>query len=196
MAHRHSLDTERLQHLAPEETPHRKDNGTDVDVRQPSADITKELHTSKWTSLATTPSTVSSLSPLTPSPPSSPQILPITMSTTPTRAAMKGPLYMPAPGSTRALTKFKGKNAELREFLEEFDGHAKAQELTDKERVHAVLKYVDRQTKHYWKTLDGYTEKDWNKMKTELFDAYPGSKKGHHYTVKGLMKLAEKNAKN
>ncbi|KAJ3905238.1 hypothetical protein F5879DRAFT_781791, partial [Lentinula edodes] len=103
---------------------------------------------------------------------------------------------MPAPGSTRAPTKFRGKNAELREFLEEFDSHAKAQELTDKERVHAVLKYVDGQTKRYWKTLDGYGEKDWNKMKTELFDAYLGSKKGHRYTVKGLMKLAEKNAKN
>ncbi|KAJ3859448.1 hypothetical protein EV359DRAFT_68148 [Lentinula novae-zelandiae] len=103
------------------------------------------------------------------------------MSTTPTRAAIKGPSYMPAPGSTRAPTKFKGKNAELREFLEEFDGHAKAQELTDEERVHAVL---------------NYGEKDWNKMKTELFNAYPGSKKRHHYTVKGLMKLAEKNAKN
>ncbi|KAJ4488980.1 hypothetical protein C8J55DRAFT_487164 [Lentinula edodes] len=31
-------------------------------------------------------------------------------------------------------------------------------------------------------------------MKTELFDAYPGAKKGHQYTVKGLLKLAESYA--
>ncbi|KAJ3884972.1 hypothetical protein GG344DRAFT_59937 [Lentinula edodes] len=101
---------------------------------------------------------------------------------------------MPAPGSTRAPDKFKGNSSQLRDFLEEFEGHAVAQELTDDEKVRSILKYVDGMTRSYWKTLDGYEERDWVKMKTELFDAYPGAKKGHRYTVKGLLKLAESYA--
>ncbi|KAJ4484317.1 hypothetical protein C8J55DRAFT_411932, partial [Lentinula edodes] len=101
---------------------------------------------------------------------------------------------MPAPGSTRAPDKFKGNSSQLRDFLEEFEGHAVTQELTDDEKVRSILKYVDGMTKSYWKTLDGYEERDWAKMKTELFDAYPGAKKGHRYTVKGLLKLAESYA--
>ncbi|KAJ3858706.1 hypothetical protein EV359DRAFT_17597, partial [Lentinula novae-zelandiae] len=101
---------------------------------------------------------------------------------------------MPAPGLTRAPDKFKGNSSQLRDFLEEFEGHAVAQELTDNEKVRSILKYVDGMTRSYWKTLDSYEERDWEKMKTELFDAYPGARKGHRYTVKGLLKLAESNA--
>ncbi|KAJ3752452.1 hypothetical protein EV360DRAFT_19768, partial [Lentinula raphanica] len=93
---------------------------------------------------------------------------------------------MPAPGSSKAPDKFKGDGSVLRDFIEEFEGCANDQELTGEEKVRAITKYVDSSTKKYWRTLEGYKLRDWEKMKVDLFDAYPGSKKGHRYNLKGL----------
>ncbi|KAJ3870995.1 hypothetical protein F5051DRAFT_488235 [Lentinula edodes] len=167
-SHRQFLNTGRRQFQFPAEVTHHKE----ADVRQPVADTPNEALTSEFTSLVTTPSSISSLLSLSPSPP---PIVPThipSMSTPPPRAATKGPAYMPAPGPTRAPDKFKGNSSQLRDFLEEFEGHAAAQELTDDEKVRSILKYVDGMTRSYWKTLDSYEEQDWEKMKTELFDAY------------------------
>ncbi|KAJ3843698.1 hypothetical protein F5878DRAFT_527272 [Lentinula raphanica] len=114
----------------------------------------------------------------------------------PPRAATKGPAYMPAPGSPKAPDKFKGDGSVLRDFIEEFETCANDQELTGEEKVRAITKYVDSSTKKYWKTLEGYEFRNWDKLKDDLYDAYPGSKKGHRYNLKGLRKLAEKNGES
>ncbi|KAJ3831822.1 hypothetical protein F5878DRAFT_549050, partial [Lentinula raphanica] len=117
------------------------------------------------------------------------------MSTPLLRPATKGPAYLPAPGSTRAPEKIRGDGTQLKYFLKEFEGHANDQELTDEERVRLVLKYVDGPTREYWMTLKGYKRDDWAQLKEELYEAYPGSKQGHHYTRRHLKKLASDHAK-
>ncbi|KAJ3816998.1 hypothetical protein F5880DRAFT_1493584, partial [Lentinula raphanica] len=112
------------------------------------------------------------------------------------RPPTKGPSFMPAPGSTRAPEKFRGDASMLKEFLEDFEADAAAQELTDEEKVRMVLKYVDSETKGFWKTMEGYESKDWEKLKKELMHAYPEAKKSHRYTKKSLKKIAEANKKH
>ncbi|KAJ3806181.1 hypothetical protein F5876DRAFT_80961 [Lentinula aff. lateritia] len=112
-----------------------------------------------------------------------------------TRATTKGPAAMPAPGSSKAPTKFTGEAQDLKDFIEEFENCADAQELTSEEKVKMVAKYVDRETKRYWKTLDAYAKKDWGALKKELLKAYPGAEKGHRFSVLGLRRLAQKQAR-
>ncbi|KAE9383404.1 hypothetical protein BT96DRAFT_951378 [Gymnopus androsaceus JB14] len=100
------------------------------------------------------------------------------MSPPATRAATKGPVAMPAPGSHKS-PRLTGEVSELKDFLEDFGDLADAQELTDEERVKWVLKYTDGTARKYWRTLEGYAKKSWAEMKKEIIAAYPGAEKGH-----------------
>jgi len=67
-------------------------------------------------------------------------------------------LGMPAPGSRRALD-FDSRNLEeLKEFLEEFEELAEKFGLTMREKAKIVVKYVDKETKQFWKRLEGYID--------------------------------------
>ncbi|KAJ3737839.1 hypothetical protein DFJ43DRAFT_978461, partial [Lentinula guzmanii] len=102
---------------------------------------------------------------------------------------------MPAPGSSKAPTKFTGEAQDLKDFIEEFEDCANVQELTDEEKVKMVIKYTDRETMRYWKTLDAYARKNWGALKKDLLEAYPGAEKGHRFSVLGLRKLAQRQAR-
>ncbi|KAJ3775274.1 hypothetical protein FB446DRAFT_638287 [Lentinula raphanica] len=81
-------------------------------------------------------------------------------------------------------------------MLKNFEADAAAQELTNREKVRMVLKYIDSQTKSFWKTLEGYYEnRDWEMIKKELLHAYLGLKKSHRYMKKSLKKIMEANVK-
>jgi len=45
---------------------------------------------------------------------------------------------------------------ELKELLEEFEELAERHGLTSKEKTKMVVKYVDKETKKFWKRLEGY----------------------------------------
>ncbi|KXN86690.1 hypothetical protein AN958_09772 [Leucoagaricus sp. SymC.cos] len=58
---------------------------------------------------------------------------------------------MPVP-STKQAPDFDSKNPEdLKEFLEEFEKLAERNGLTVKEKAKMVVKYVDKETKAFWK---------------------------------------------
>jgi len=60
---------------------------------------------------------------------------------------------------------------ELKEFLEEFEKLAKRYGLTTKEKAKMVVKYVDKETKKFWKRLEGY-ENDYAILKRKIMGAY------------------------
>jgi len=105
-----------------------------------------------------------------------------------------GVLGMPAPGSKRA-SEFDSRNPEeLKEFLEEFEELAKRYRLTTKEKTKMIVKYVDKETKKFWKRLEGY-EDDYGKLKRKIIGAYSKTLLEDKPTVAELVKLVKKSAK-
>ncbi|THU86905.1 hypothetical protein K435DRAFT_618291, partial [Dendrothele bispora CBS 962.96] len=101
---------------------------------------------------------------------------------------------MPTPGSLKAPS-FSGDTADLKEFFEDFEELVKGCELSEEEKVRGVVKYAEKEVRKFWKTLKGYEEKKWIELKQQIMDAYPGSGKGHRYTVAYLSKLVSWQSK-
>ena len=103
-------------------------------------------------------------------------------------------LGMPAPGSKQA-PEFDSRNPEeLKEFLEEFEELAKRHGLTTKKKTKMVVKYVDKETKKFWKRLEGYGD-DYGKLKKKIMEAYSKTLREDKLTVAELVKLVKKSAK-
>jgi len=80
-------------------------------------------------------------------------------------------LGMPAPVSRRAPD-FDSRNLEeLKEFLEEFKELAEKFGLITREKAKMVVKYADKETKQFWKRLEGYGN-DYVKLKRKIIGAY------------------------
>jgi len=105
-----------------------------------------------------------------------------------------GVLGMPAPGSKRA-PEFDLQNSEkLKEFLEEFEELAERHGLTTKEKTKMVVKYVDKETKKFWKRLEGYGD-DYVILKRKIMGVYSKTLLEDKPTVAELVKLVKKSAK-
>jgi len=103
-------------------------------------------------------------------------------------------LGMPAPGSKQA-PEFDSRNPEeLKEFLEEFEELAKRHGLTTKEKTKIVVKYMDKETKKFWKRLKEYRD-DYGKLKRKIMEAYSKTLLENKPTVAELVKLVKKSAK-
>ncbi|KAJ3764540.1 hypothetical protein FB446DRAFT_656326 [Lentinula raphanica] len=117
------------------------------------------------------------------------------MSTPHVRPATKGPAFFPGPGSSKAPKKFRGDGTQLADFFLDFETNAREQELTDEEKVRLILRYLDTATCDHVTTLQGYKDGDWSRLKEDMLDAYPGSRKGHQYTRSHLQRLANEHAR-
>jgi len=105
-----------------------------------------------------------------------------------------GVLGMPALGSKRA-PEFDSRNLEeLKEFLEEFEELAERHGLTTKEKTKIIVKYVDKETKKFWKRLKGYRD-NYRKLKRKIIGAYSKTLLENKPTVAKLVKLVKKLAK-
>jgi len=105
-----------------------------------------------------------------------------------------GVLGMPVPGSRRA-PEFDSQNPEeLKEFLEEFEELAERHGLTTKEKAKMVVKYVDKETKKFWKRLKGFGD-DYMILKRKIMGAYSKTLLEDKPTVVELVKLIKKSAK-
>jgi len=105
-----------------------------------------------------------------------------------------GVLGMPAPGS-RYVPEFDSQNTEeLKEFLEEFEELAERHGLTTKEKTKMVVKYVDKETKKFWKRLEGYGD-NYGKLKRKIMGAYSKTLLEDKPMVAKLVKLVKKSAK-
>jgi len=105
-----------------------------------------------------------------------------------------GVLGMPALGSKQA-PEFDSRNLEeLKEFLEEFEELAERHGLTTKEKTKIIVKYVDKETKKFWKRLKGYRD-NYRKLKRKIIGAYSKTLLENKPTVAKLVKLVKKLAK-
>ena len=59
----------------------------------------------------------------------------------------------------------------LKEFLKEFKELAEKSGLTTKEKAKIVIKYVDKETKLFWKRLEGYGS-NYTMLKRKIIGAY------------------------
>ena len=72
-----------------------------------------------------------------------------------------GPAAMPGTRSNKAPS-FSGKPEErIADFLFDYEGLATGCQLTDKEKVEAILRYVPFPVRELWKTITGYASGDW-----------------------------------
>jgi len=105
-----------------------------------------------------------------------------------------GVLGMPASESRRA-PEFDSRNLEeLKEFLEEFGELAERYRLMTKEKTKMVVKYVNKETKKFWKRLEGYGD-DYVMLKRKIMGAYSKTLLEDKLTVAKLVKLVKKSAK-
>ena len=99
-----------------------------------------------------------------------------TMSTTATGfRAMPGHTSKDAPS-------FSGRAKDLRDFFMQFEDLADSCGLTSAEKCHAVLRYVDSDTKELWASLPEFETSDYDILKTRITDEYPGADRGAQYT--------------
>lgn len=81
---------------------------------------------------------------------------------------------MPAPTSNKAPS-FEGDPSELMEFFEYFE------DLDEADKCKSIVRYADRTTKQFWKSLPGFATGAYNDLKTEILSQYPGADKGARY---------------
>ena len=82
----------------------------------------------------------------------------------------------------------------MKEFLEKFEELAERHRLTMKEKTKMVVKYVNKETKKFWKRLEGYGD-DYAILKIKIMGAYLKTLLEDKLTVAELVKLVNKSAK-
>ncbi|KAF8815580.1 hypothetical protein BYT27DRAFT_7053861, partial [Phlegmacium glaucopus] len=100
---------------------------------------------------------------------------------------------MPTPGSSRAPDFNPKYPTELKDFFQEFEEHAKACGLDEKEKARVVVRYTDGATKRFWRSLEGY-EESYEVLKERILDSYSKMQLGDKFTTNGLIKLITKSA--
>ena len=76
------------------------------------------------------------------------------------RTYTKGLAGMPPPDSSRA-PRYEEEPTELLEFFQSFEEIATACELKEEEKVKSVIRYTDKDTRNFWKSLDAYDAGKW-----------------------------------
>ena len=106
-----------------------------------------------------------------------------------------GPAAMPGTRSNKAPS-FSGKPEErIADFLFDYEGLATGCQLTDKEKVEAILRYVPFPVHELWKTITGYASGDWAAFRATLERLYPDTAAATRYTrnvLKDLVQLSSK----
>ena len=95
---------------------------------------------------------------------------------------------MPSPNSSRAPW-YEEEPTELLDFFQSFEEIATTCELKE-EKVKSVIRYTNKDTRDFWKSLDAYNKGKWDVFKKAIINLYPGASKGQKYTRKQLEKVA------
>ncbi|KAI9448727.1 hypothetical protein BJY52DRAFT_305352 [Lactarius psammicola] len=82
-----------------------------------------------------------------------------------------GPEEMPSPHSEYAPY-YSGCADTFEDFLDEFEGRAYDCELTDPQRVDAIIRYVDPSIQELCRTLSGFRPRDWSMFRQSLLDTF------------------------
>ena len=77
---------------------------------------------------------------------------------------------------------FSGCAKDLQDFFMQFEDLTDSCDLTSAEKCHAVLQYVDSNTKELWASFPEFETSDYDLLKTRIIDEYPGADWGAQYT--------------
>lgn len=99
--------------------------------------------------------------------------------------ALKGIVAMPGASSNKAPSFSGGKASDLLEFFDYFEELADGFELTDAERCKSLVRYVDKSTKRFWVSLEGYETSSYKEFKETILGHYPG------YSIRDLERLTK-----
>ncbi|KAH9971787.1 hypothetical protein BJV74DRAFT_783311 [Russula compacta] len=89
---------------------------------------------------------------------------------------------MPTPHSNN-MPYFSGQqDKSLTDFLHEFNNLANNCGLIGAQKTEAILCYIPAGTCKFWKTLDGYTQKDWTALCAKLEKLYQDTADSNCYT--------------
>ena len=102
---------------------------------------------------------------------------------------------MPAPRSHTAPYFSGQSNDALADFLHEFEALANSYTLADDQKLDTILRYVPSHVREFWKTLDGFINRDWPAFKAMLESLYPDSAAGNRYTKSGLQDFVNLSGK-
>ncbi|KAI9452655.1 hypothetical protein BJY52DRAFT_1214495 [Lactarius psammicola] len=82
-----------------------------------------------------------------------------------------GPAAMPPPRSEYAPY-YSGYADTFEDFLDEFEGQAYDCELTDPQRVDAIIRYVDPSIRELCRSLNGFRPRNWSVFQQSLLDTF------------------------
>ncbi|KAH9962622.1 hypothetical protein BC827DRAFT_1129939, partial [Russula dissimulans] len=105
-----------------------------------------------------------------------------------------GPAAMPNRRSESAPFFSNRSDEVIEEFLSEFDLLATTYELTDRQKVEAVVRYVPHRMRDFWKSLDAYDSGNWLEFRNTLVDLYP-DRVTPRYTEQDLIELVDRSRK-
>ena len=74
----------------------------------------------------------------------------------------------------------------LQDFFMQFEDLADSCGLTSAEKCHAVLQYINSNTKELWASFPGFEKSDFDILKTRIIDEYPGADLSAQYTHHNL----------
>jgi len=79
------------------------------------------------------------------------------------------------------------------EVFESFEDDVDHDDLTDSEKVKEILRYVDdRKDRCFWKSMDGYDERDYMVFKGSVLEHYLGIRKTTRYYLEQLKELSDR----
>jgi hypothetical protein len=79
---------------------------------------------------------------------------------------------MPPPLSARAPYFTGSHNESMEEFLTQFNETADIHKLTSQQKVEKVVRYTSKTLADFWKSLDGYINRDWYELQRALRRIY------------------------
>jgi len=62
----------------------------------------------------------------------------------------------------------------------------------DDDKAKVVIRYTEKDIGRFWRSLEGYDERDYTLLKKSITAEYPGAERGKRYTQRQLEKLTEK----
>lgn len=106
-------------------------------------------------------------------------------------------MLMPFPGSASAPKTFDGNEEEMADFLEHFIYCAHAAQLLRANRVEFFFRYLSKPLKDFFRGLDGYKDKNWDKFEAAIRKEYKDAfdKEGQH-SKRDLLTLVEDAARS
>ena len=81
---------------------------------------------------------------------------------------------------------FSGHVKNLQDFFMQFEDLADSCGLTSAEQCHAVLQYINSNTKELWASFPEFEKSDFDVLKTSIIDEYPEADLGAQYTHHNL----------